>query len=200
MNKFLIAITVMVAIAGIFLFIILGNIDTIVKQGIEKFGPLILKAPIKLDKVDISVLSGSGEINGMEIGNPEGFKTAYAFRIDRLRIDMDIRSVTSDKVHIKSILIDSPQIMFEGQYSDNNILQLQSNANSFTSNKNKDQEKTPAIENEPSTKTTGKEKKVQIDLLKIVNANIGVKMNVFYDNQFTLPFLFAARIYDRVDS
>ena len=52
----------------------------LVKKGVEKVGPQITKTEMKLDKVSISILSGSGALHGFTLGNPEGYKTPSAIK------------------------------------------------------------------------------------------------------------------------
>ena len=126
MKKLFIIGGVVVAVVVVGVLVMVGKINPIVKGGVEKAGPVILKAPVTLDAVNISFFSGSGELKGFTVGNPEGYKTAHAFSMDRLKIDLDVKSVTSDKVHIKNIVIDSPNIIFEGSFGKSNLSQLQS--------------------------------------------------------------------------
>ena len=133
MKKILIIGGAVIIVVVIAILVLLGNINSIVKKGVEKAGPIILQAPVTLKSVDISVSSGSGELQGFTVGNPKGYKTDYAFQMDSLKVDLDVRSVTSDKIHIKNVIIDSPNIIFEGGFGKSNLSQLQANAKAFTS-------------------------------------------------------------------
>ena len=112
MRKFLlISISAVIVIVVVILFFMI-NLDLIVKKGVEKGGSTILKAKVELSSVDLSILAGSCRLKGLTIGNPEGFKTPYAFHVDKFNVDMDTFSVLSDTIHIKDILIDAPGIIF----------------------------------------------------------------------------------------
>ena len=131
MKKILVVGGVAIAAVVVIALVLVGKINPIVKSGVEKTGPMILKAPVTLKGVNISFFSGSGELKGFTVGNPEGYKTDYAFQMDRLKVNLDVKSVTSDKIHIQDIIIDSPNIVFEGGFGKNNLSQLQKNANAF---------------------------------------------------------------------
>jgi hypothetical protein len=70
----LVVLIVLVAL-GIHFFL-----DSAVKKGVETLGPKMTKVDVKLDSVSISLLSGSGKIKGLVVGNPEGYKTPHAIR------------------------------------------------------------------------------------------------------------------------
>jgi len=168
-------IATVVVVIGV--LVMLGKINPIVKSGVEKGGPVILKAPVTLDAVDISFFSGSGELKGFTVGNPEGYKTDYAFSIDRLKIDLDVKSVTSDKIHIKNINIDSPSIVFEGGFGKSNLSQLQSNAMEFADSGGDSTQK----------KKSGSSKKLLIDHVSINNGSISVSMKLLQGQKLTVP-------------
>ena len=171
MKKIMIAGGVLFIVVIIAIVLLIGNINTIIKKGVETVGPKILKAPVTLKDVDISVSSGSGKIKGMKIGNPEGYKTDYAFQLEEIEMDLDVKSVTTDKVHIRNILINAPQIMYEEALGKkNNLTQLQANVEAFTGGGEK---KSGSSENE------GAGKKVQIDYIKIADGTIGVSLDLF---------------------
>lgn len=177
MKKLLIGGAILVAVAVVAVVVMVGNINPIVKSGIEKAAPVILKAPVTLDAVDISVFSGAGALKGLTVGNPKGFKTDYAFKMGELQVALDVGSVTSDKIHIKSIVIDSPSIVFEGGFTNNNLTALQANAMAFTGG-GEEKDKT-ASETPP--------KKLQIDSVKINNGSISVSMGILQGKKLTLP-------------
>ena len=72
-------------------------LGSIVKKGVETVGPQITKTEIKLDSATLSLLSGSGKLKGLLVGNPEGFKTESAIKVGAVSIGIVARSVFSDK-------------------------------------------------------------------------------------------------------
>ena len=177
MKKIMIAGAVVILLIVAVAVFLLSNINSIVKSGIETFGPRVLKAPVTLDSARISVFSGAGELQGFTVGNPQGFKTDHAFKMDRLKVELDVGSVTSDKIHIKNVLIDSPNIVFEGTLGKSNLSQLQTNAKAFV----------PADTGGQKESSSSKGKKIQIDYLKIQNASIRVSMAILQGKKLTIP-------------
>jgi hypothetical protein len=184
MKKILIAgvVLIVVVVAGVILLV--SNIDTIIKKGVETVGPKILQAPVTLKNVDISVSSGSGELTGLTIGNPAGYRTEYAFQLGGIAVDLDVKSVTTDKVHILDVLINAPQIIYEGALGKkNNLSQLQANVESFTGSVGGSDRNDESTE----SKKSGGGKKVQIDHIKISEGTISVSMDILQGKALTVP-------------
>lgn len=180
MKKVLIGGAVVLVLVVAVLMLVMGNINSIVKKGVETVGPKVLKAPVTLDKVDISVLSGSGKLSGLTIGNPAGFQTEYAFQLGKVEVELDTGSVTTDTIHVKKILIDSPSIIFEGAFDKNNLGQLQKNAKASTAS---DKIGAPAEEQQAAD---GGGKKILIDYLAIQNGDASISMKLLTDQQLTV--------------
>ena len=66
-----VVILIVVAVIGVSVFL-----DGAIKKGVETIGPEIAKVDIKLDGVSLSILSGSGSVKGLVVGNPEGYKVS----------------------------------------------------------------------------------------------------------------------------
>ncbi len=177
MKKLLIIGAIVIVIVVAAALILLGNINTLVKEGVEQTAPLVLKAPVELKSVDISVFSGSGTLSGFRVGNPKGYKTDYAFNMGRLQVELDTASVTSDKIHIKSVVIDAPDIVFEGGLNKSNLSQLQANAEAFA----------PSGGDKEAGSADGAGKKLQIDRLIISNGTISVSMGLLQGKKLSVP-------------
>ena len=93
--KFFVAGVIVAVIALVALFL---SLNSIVKNGVTSFGPEVIKAPISLDGVSISAFSGSGEIRGLVIGNPEGFKTPNAVKLGTASLQVKPMSLLGDKI------------------------------------------------------------------------------------------------------
>lgn len=178
MKKIILAGIIVVIVIAVFL---LNNINPLVKKGVETGGSKVLSAPVTLQKSDISIFSGSGSLAGLTVGNPQGFNTEYAFLLKQIQVDLDVKSVTSDTIRIKNILIDAPSIIFEGSFGKSNLSQLMANAKSFSGGGKK------AAEPAKETKEGGSEKKMEIDHVKIANGSISVSMTMLKDQKLTVP-------------
>src|ERR1051325_2746032 len=89
-------------------------LGSIVKKGVETVGPQITRTEIRLDGATLSLLSGSGKLKGLFVGNPQGFKTESAIKVGSVGVGVAPGSVFSEKVHVKEVNILAPEITFEG--------------------------------------------------------------------------------------
>ena len=87
------------------------------------------KVDVTLAGVNISLLSGSGKIKGLVIGNPEGYKTSNSISVGTAALALQPGSLLSDKIVIKSINVEAPEITFEGGLSGNNLSKILANLN-----------------------------------------------------------------------
>jgi uncharacterized protein involved in outer membrane biogenesis len=130
MKKFLLRIgiglvvLVVLAVLTVSLFL-----DGAVKRAVETIGPKLTKVDIRLDRVRLSLLSGSGKISGLVVGNPEGFKTPQAISIGSASLSLQPGSLLSDKIVIKKIEVIAPEITFEGGPGGNNLSGILANLN-----------------------------------------------------------------------
>lgn len=96
----------------------------IVKQGAEKLGPRFLGVPVQVEAVKVRPWSGTAEIHGVLVGNPEGFKTPSSFELGSLTAEIDIGSLMSDILVIRRLFITAPRVTYEvrGRKSNINVL------------------------------------------------------------------------------
>ncbi len=160
----LIALILVAALAAHFF------LDGAIKRGVETFGPQITKVSVKLDSVSLSVLSGSGKIKGLVVGNPEGFKTPSAISVGTASLALQPTSLLSDKIVVKSILVEAPEITFETDLKSVNLKKILANVEEASSS--------AAKETSPKEKETKAAKKLQVDDFKITGGKVHVSVNL----------------------
>jgi uncharacterized protein involved in outer membrane biogenesis len=140
-------VVVLVVVAGLALTLFL---DSVVKKGVETIGPKLTKVSVKLDGVSLSLLSGSGQVTGLEVGNPAGYKAPTAIKLGSASLALSTGSVFSDKLVIKHIRVESAEITIEGSPKNNNLTKILENvqASSGSSNNNTNE----VVEQEGSSK------------------------------------------------
>jgi len=121
-----------------------------IKTGVEKFGPEVTQTPVRLDAVDLSILSGNGTLTGLYVGNPDGYKSENIFALGQIDIDIDTSSVFSDQIVINHIHIQKPEISYEKTLMSSNIKALLQNIEAFAGAAEA-AESTPAAESEGGT-------------------------------------------------
>jgi len=127
-------IVIVIIIVGI--IIVASNIGGIVKKAVNEYGPKITKTELRLGEVDVSIFSGSVELEDFFLGNPKGFRTPYAMKVDSIDVDVQLRSLAGDTIVINKIEIDEPDINYEKTSGTDNFQAIMNNVAS-TSKKEK---------------------------------------------------------------
>ena len=106
--------------AGAFLIIVAGvavyfynNIDSIVKNAIERSGTEITGTKVSVGSVDISLRSGRGTIRDVRVENPDGFADHDAVELDEVTLVLNIGSLKRDPIVIESIHVKAPRVNAE---------------------------------------------------------------------------------------
>ncbi len=106
-------------------------LGSLIKRGVEQVGPRITQTSVTLRDVDIALLSGRAKLEDVTIGNPTGFQAPSAFRLRNATVRLDWKSALSDPVIIEEIVIDGPEITFEGTMASSNLGTIRDNATAF---------------------------------------------------------------------
>lgn len=131
--------TLFMLLSGLFVILVAGGLflfmqmDDIAKRAIEKYGSAIVGTQVTVGKVNISPGTGEGTVTQIQIDNPTGFTTPYAFKMDSTKVTVDAKTVTSDVVIIDEIVMDNPDIVYEVAPKGNNFGVLRMNANKYMS-------------------------------------------------------------------
>ncbi len=122
MKKFLLLVLVLVIGGGAYAYY---KLDTIVKTGVETKGPEVLKVPVNVDSVSLSPFSGTIGVNGLAIGQPEGFGEGQIASLEGF--DMKVRTDTlfSDHIIIEDIMVEAPKLDIRAKGRETNFQALQ---------------------------------------------------------------------------
>ena len=125
---------VILVVAAVVAIYFLGSsaLNKSIKTGVEKFGPQVTQTSVRLDEVNLSILSGNGTITGLYVGNPDGYKSQNIFALGQVVVDIDTSSVFNDKIVINKIIIHKPEISYEKTLMSSNIKELMQNIEAFT--------------------------------------------------------------------
>lgn len=177
------------AVIGLLAVIVIGVIivglflGKIVKTGINTVGPKLTQTTLTVDAVDLSLLTGSAAVKNLVVGNPAGYKAPNAISVGLTAVSVSPMSVLSDKIVVKSIRLESPEITFEGGLSGNNLNKLLDNVNGTAKNGGPESaDKTAAASNQPG-------KKLEVDDLLITGAKVHGTLVLVGGREVTLPTL-----------
>jgi len=122
-------------LAGIVLVVYVGLtffLGSIVKAGVNSFGPKLTQTKVALAGANISPLTGSGTLSGLAVANPKGWSDANAFYLGKIHVDIEPFSVFGDHIVINEIIIDQPEFLYETKVIASNIKDLLKNIEEFT--------------------------------------------------------------------
>ncbi len=133
MKKLLIGIFIIIAIgAGAFVYLS-SNAGGLVRDAVVKYVPPIIGADVQLANVELDPAAGLASLNGMVIGNPEGFQSDHLFKMDQLLVKMDtsIENLTSDVIRISEVRLEGADMIYEIGRNGNNVGKIQENIDAY---------------------------------------------------------------------
>lgn len=112
-RKLIRVVAVLIVLAVVLVIVIALSLDRLVKAGVEKGGTAVLGVPTELNSASVSVLGGTLELNGLVLGNLEGFQAPEMFRLGSMQVALDLWSLRGDEIVVHEIVVDGPQITLE---------------------------------------------------------------------------------------
>jgi hypothetical protein len=114
MKKILIRLLLAVLVVAILGLVALGAfLNNIVKHGLEVAGPKLMGVELRVQDVKLSLLSGSGRVQELVVGNPKGFVSPSAIKVGSASFALSPSSLLSEKIIIKSIRVEAPEVTVE---------------------------------------------------------------------------------------
>jgi len=128
MKKILIRLLIALVIVVVLVVVAIGLfLDSAIKKGVETIGPQVTKVDVQVAGVSLSLLSGSGKVKGLVLGNPQGYQTPHAISVGSTSVSLSPGSLLSDKIVVRSIRVEAPEITFEGTLQGNNLSKILDN-------------------------------------------------------------------------
>ena len=180
--KVLLGIIVLVAIValagGYYLY---KNLNTIVKDVIETQGPQFLQTDVNLNQVNLDLLNGRGEIEGLVIGNPAGFQSNSSFEMGKITLEVDPEALMEnpDVIFIKELTIDGALLTAEQKGKTTNLQALQKNI----------EDSLGAQTSSAPDDSAGAEKRFAIGTFKFINSKLNLVSEQLGDTSLSLPEL-----------
>ena len=173
MKKIIVRIfLVLVVLVVVALVAAFFSLNSLVKKGVETYGPKITGVDVRLDAAEISPFSGSGRLMKFFVGNPPGYKTASAFEVADAKLGVKIGSVLSDTIVVNEINIQSPEITLEGTLDGNNLSKILDNLKAYGGPKEK-------TTNAPAPAATGTPKKFIVKDIVLAGAKVHLNVSGF---------------------
>ena len=96
-------------------------IDSIAKVGVEKGGSYALGVKTTLDDMSISLLRGRLAMDGLNVANPEGFKSDHLMHSGRFELAIDSGSLFSDSINVTKFELDGLDMNVEQKAGGSNV-------------------------------------------------------------------------------
>lgn len=165
-----------ILVIGLFVLIILVVVgihfflDGAITKGFNTVGPTITKTDTHIDAASLSILSGSGKMKGLFVGNPAGYESnGFAIKVASSSFAVKPSSVLSDKVVVKSVIIDGPEVTLESDLKSINLKKLLDNVQESTGSSGKEPPKEAAPKEQAKA-----QKKIEVDEFVIANTKLHV--------------------------
>jgi uncharacterized protein involved in outer membrane biogenesis len=144
----------------------------LVKAGMETIGPKVTQTSLTVGSVQVGILTGSGGVKDLVLGNPDEYKAKApnAISVGKAAVSVAPFSVLSDKIVIKSVEVRSPEITFEGNplTKNNNLQKIMDNVSAFTGGA----AAKPVETNAPAKGAAKPAKKLEVDDFLITGAKV----------------------------
>jgi hypothetical protein len=186
--KILGGLVVLVLIAVVCL--VLFWLGPTIRKTVETVGPKAIGAPLTMEKLHIYPLRGIVQLEGLFVGNPEGFATESAVELKQFKVDVSIRSLLTDTIVVKEILLDAPVFTYERKLKTDNIAAIQKNIEAFVGEREAPSPETPAEEEKPDEEQEAPKKpakKVIIERLTVKDALVRAKISALPTAPISIP-------------
>ena len=155
-----VVIVLVVLVAAFYLFS-----GYLLRVGIETAGTKALGVGVYVDDVDLSILGGRVEIEGLVVKNPAGYAHEDLLKLGKGKVTAKVSSLLGDTVIVKEIKLDGIDLVIEQKALSNNLQDVVGSIGSKEKKRAEDE-----AEAEPSGK------KLQIGELEISNIRVKVKL------------------------
>ncbi len=89
------------------------NAGALLREALQSYGSQMTGASVKIGSVSLSPGSGLGEIHDLVIGNPSGFLTAHAIKVERIAIEVAPLTLAQKRIHVRRITVIAPDVIYE---------------------------------------------------------------------------------------
>lgn len=127
MKTVLVIIGSLVGLGIVALFVVGLTLGKIVTHGINTYGPGYTQTTVQVQSVHLSPLSGSGSVENLVVGNPSGWASDHAFSVGKVAFAIAPTTLIGDHVLINSLVVESPNIVYETKFTTSNLQDLLKN-------------------------------------------------------------------------
>jgi len=155
-----IAIILVVIVAVVWL-----SLDWIAKTAVEQGGTYALGVDTTVEDLSLSILGGRLTMDGLTVGNPEGYRTPHLMKSGHFEVEVDTGSVFSDPVVVNKFELDGLEVNIEQKVGTSNVSEVLANVERLASGEEKTEEE---VEEQGA--------KVKVDRIVIKNIKANVQL------------------------
>lgn len=120
-----------VAIIGV-AFYTVSQSSRLIREAVVEYGPKATGGAVTLEAVNVAFMGGQLALSQMTLGNPKGFKSDYAFKVDQVAVQVEIESLFGEVVRITEIRIEGADLIYEIGLKGNNFGKIQQNIKAYS--------------------------------------------------------------------
>lgn len=160
----IIAVLLILLIVGIvgLVFFVLGNVNEIAKEAIERGGTYAMQVDTTVSSVDVNLGAGTATMSGLNIANPNGFDTDHFLNLGDSSARVNLESVRTDTIVMPEITLSGIDVILDKGGNPSNYNTILNSLKRFES-----EEQTTPDEAQPG-------KKLVIDRLLLEDINVRV--------------------------
>ncbi len=157
-------VLVILAVAALFF------IDFLAKNALEKGAPLVLGTNVSVERIHIEPFNGRVEITELVIDNPgESYSSEYAIKLGDIVADIDLNTVTKDKIRIEEMTMRDVDVVYETNVINSNLQEILDNVKKLDTAEKKEKQE------DKGEKEEAKEKTLQVDRIELDNVGVTVQ-------------------------
>lgn len=107
------------------------SVDKLAKAGVQHGTQYALAVPTSLDTADVGVFSGTFDMAGLQVDNPEGYKSPYFFRLGQGGVAVSLGSLSSDVVTLPKLELTDIDLHIDRADGKSNIKHILDNLKRF---------------------------------------------------------------------
>jgi uncharacterized protein involved in outer membrane biogenesis len=156
-----IILALVIGIPLLAILVILFNLDSFVRTGIQIGGTRALGVETRLKSADVSLFGRSITLRGLDVANPKGFSSPSFFKASLIAVSAEVGALRKKEIHLYLVTLDGPEITYEFARPKSNLAVLMDNLKGTEEGPTPPPEKTEPL-------------KMKIDRLTITDAKVHV--------------------------
>ncbi len=106
LGSLLLLLVIGLLVAGFFL-------GSIVREGVNRVGPQVTKSEVVLQGAKLSPFTGAGSLQGLRVGNPQGWSNNNALSVETLQFRVAPTTLMKDTIVVEELVVQRPEFVYE---------------------------------------------------------------------------------------